>query len=100
LAWTKQLIELRRTATELRDGDLEAVSVRFDEERRWMVIERGGIRVAFNLGERTQRVPLPGSFERTLLLASNPQVELVQDAIELPPDSVAILRQPHIRDGC
>jgi maltooligosyltrehalose trehalohydrolase len=100
LAWTRDLIELRRTATELRDGDLERVQVHYDEEQRWMVIERGELRVAFSIAEETQRMPLPGSFERTLLLASHPQVELVHDAIELPPDSVAIIRQPGTREGC
>jgi hypothetical protein len=65
-----------------------------------MVIERDGIRVALNLAERTQRIPLPGSFERTLLLGSSPRVELVQDAVELPPDTVAIVRQPIPREAC
>ncbi len=100
LAWTKQLIALRHTAMELRDGDLDRVRVRFDEDARWLVLERGSIHVALSLAERTQRVPLPGGIERTLLLASSPKVELVQDAIELPPDAVAIVRQPKTRDGC
>jgi maltooligosyltrehalose trehalohydrolase len=99
LDWTKRLIDLRRSIPSLRDGALEEVEVHFDEGQRWMVIERGDIRVAFNIGEGTQRVPLPGSFERTLLLASTPKVELAQDAIELPPDAVAIIRQPAKREA-
>jgi len=100
LDWTKRLIELRHTVTELRNGDLERVNVRFDEEQHWMVIERSAIHVALNLADHAQRVPLPGSYERTLLLASTPKFELIQDAIELPPDAVAIVRRPVTREAC
>jgi maltooligosyltrehalose trehalohydrolase len=91
LDWTKRLIALRRDMPALRDGDLEQVEVSFDEDARWLVMRRGDARVAVNLADRAQCVPLPGSVERKLLLASEPRVELVHDAIELPPDSVAIV---------
>ncbi|QES47591.1 malto-oligosyltrehalose trehalohydrolase [Streptomyces venezuelae] len=49
LAWYRTLIALRRTQPDLRDPDLGAVRVAFDEERRWLSFRRGDVRVAVNL---------------------------------------------------
>ncbi|HEX6816797.1 MAG TPA: malto-oligosyltrehalose trehalohydrolase [Ktedonobacterales bacterium] len=91
LDWTKRLIALRRATSELRDGNLTRVDVTFDEGNRWLVMRRNDVRVAVNLADHVQRVPLPGSDESTLLLASELRVELVHDAIALPADSIAIV---------
>jgi maltooligosyltrehalose trehalohydrolase len=91
--WHRRLLALRRSRAVLADGRLDAVRVRYDEEALWLVMERGPIRVACNLADHPQRVPLIGSFERTLLLASEPGVELVHDAVALPSDSVAIVER-------
>ena len=50
LQWHKDLIHLRRNRSELSDGNLNAVEVRFDEEAQWLVLERGRLRIACNLG--------------------------------------------------
>ncbi|HET6884516.1 MAG TPA: malto-oligosyltrehalose trehalohydrolase [Pirellulales bacterium] len=91
LDWHKKLIELRRQESVLTDGRLEKVGVEFDEEARWLVVERGGITIVCNLGVKRQLVPVGDDRPHTLRLASEPNVEIRENGVELPPDSVAIL---------
>ena len=94
LAWHRRLIELRRKIPSLSDGRRDRVGVSFDENEKWLVVKRGSVVIACNLNRLTQRVPMrvePGS---RLLLASENKVQLSQDALELPADSVAILGAP------
>jgi maltooligosyltrehalose trehalohydrolase len=91
LAWHRALIDLRRRLPALRDGDLGAVSVRFDEERRWLVMERRGVAVAANLGPWEARVPFGARGAGELLLASDESPTRAGDALILPPESVAVV---------
>ena len=58
LALYKSLTMLRRDVPEIADPRLDRVEVDFDEEQQWMVIHRGRLRVAVNLADREQTVPL------------------------------------------
>jgi maltooligosyltrehalose trehalohydrolase len=93
LAWHRELIALRRRLPQLRGGELGSVCVRFDEEERWLVTERGGIAVAVNLGRGEARIPFdrPGPGE-VLLASADPPVRSA-DALFLPPESAAVLDQ-------
>jgi maltooligosyltrehalose trehalohydrolase len=88
LQWHKDLIHLRRTRTEISDGDLNAVQVRFDEEAQWLVLQRGPLHIACNLGQAPVEVEIGGGAE--LLLASDDSVALSGTTVKLGPDSVAI----------
>jgi maltooligosyltrehalose trehalohydrolase len=94
LDWHRRLIRLRRAVPALADGRLDRVHVDWDEEARWLVVERGPVAVVCNLAERTQRVPvrLPGVTE--VLLASDPAVHLTAGGVTLSPDAVALLGSP------
>ncbi len=92
MQWYKDLIRLRRTSSDLADGNLNAVNVRFDEQMNWLVMERGRFRVACNFASHRVTVETDGGAE--LLLASDPSFVLSDSEIELGPDSVAILRVP------
>jgi hypothetical protein len=52
---------------------------------------RGPIAVACNLSERRQRTPLSTGKDARILLASEKEIQLNDDSVELPPDSVAIV---------
>ena len=81
---TGRLIALRRRTPDLSDGRLDQVRVRVDEEAGWLVLERGEVTVAANLGPAAASPPIrPGR----LLLASDPGAT----AARLPPDTVVIL---------
>src|SRR5271165_1332593 len=89
LEWFRKLIHLRRTSRSLNDGDLGHISVAFDEDRRWLTMERGLVKTLCNLGDAAAEFENPERFP--LLLASRDGVQVVEDKVLLPPDSLAIL---------
>jgi maltooligosyltrehalose trehalohydrolase len=89
LQWHKDLIALRRRSTELSDGNLNAVDVRFDEEAQWLVLKRGGFRLACNLGKAPVEVEIGGGSR--LLLGSDDSVAVSGSKVQLGPDSVAVV---------
>jgi maltooligosyltrehalose trehalohydrolase len=91
LDWHRQLIQLRRDEPRLTDGRLDGIGARFDELRRWLVVEHGEISVACNLGDGLQRIPLRDGEHRTLMV-SEPVAGAANSEINLPPDSVAVLK--------
>jgi maltooligosyltrehalose trehalohydrolase len=92
LQWHKDLISLRRNQSKLNDGNLNAVNVRFDEEAQWLVLERGTLRIACNLGQAPVDVEVGDGAQ--VLLASDDSVALSGANIKLGPDSVAMLSVP------
>jgi maltooligosyltrehalose trehalohydrolase len=92
LQWYKDLITLRRNQSKLSDGNLSAVNVRFDEDAQWLVLERGTLRVACNLGQAPVDVEV-GDGSR-ILLASDDSIALSGTNLKLGPDSVAVMSVP------
>ncbi|MBW3643751.1 MAG: malto-oligosyltrehalose trehalohydrolase [Actinobacteria bacterium] len=90
LAWYCRLVALRRSTSGLADGRLDRVRVRYDEDARWLVVERGQLRVAANLGEVEHKVDLGEGAGLSLLLASDERIALDSGSVTLQPDSVAI----------
>jgi len=91
LAWHRQLIRLRQTEASLNDGRLNLVKTCFDESARWFVLERGPVRVAINLADQPQRIPLPSGTHQ-LLLASEKEIAISGNVMTLQPDAVAITK--------
>jgi maltooligosyltrehalose trehalohydrolase len=89
LEWYRKLIRLRRTLAPLNDGDLRNITVAFDEEKRWLAMNRGMVNVLCNLGDHVIEFPNPDRLP--LQLVSRDHVVLAEDKVLLPPDSVAIL---------
>lgn len=87
LAWYRALLELRRNEPALRTGRLEDVKVEADAVARRLMATRGPIDVACNLGGSTWHIAGPCE----VLLASD-GVRARDDAVEVAPDAVAILR--------
>ena len=42
LDWYRKLIHLRRKSRSLNDGELHNITVAFDEDDRWLTIDRKG----------------------------------------------------------
>jgi maltooligosyltrehalose trehalohydrolase len=91
LEWHRKLIRLRRTESAMTDGRLDLVNVQFDDEARWLVMERGPITVACNFGSETQDVPLRTGHQR-MLTASSENAVAKNETLSLPRESVAILK--------
>ncbi len=91
LDWHRRLIRLRREVAALSDGRLDRVRVSFDESEGWLVMRRDSVAAVCNLAAAAQRVPHGIGGAGQILLASDNNVRLFADGIELPPDSVAVI---------
>ncbi|MDW5267759.1 MULTISPECIES: malto-oligosyltrehalose trehalohydrolase [Acidobacteriaceae] len=89
LNWFRQLIQLRRHTSCLNDGDLNHLKVKFDEDKRWLTMDRGQVRVLCNLGKESVEFENCGGF--SLSLGSRNDIGITNGKVLLPPDSVAIL---------
>jgi maltooligosyltrehalose trehalohydrolase len=95
LEWYRQLIALRRACPEITDPRLDRVRVDYDEDGRWLLIHRGAVRVAANLGPGPVQIPL-GRAEPAdagaprLLISSAPGAAADCTALTLPAESFAV----------
>jgi malto-oligosyltrehalose trehalohydrolase len=89
LAWYRELIALRRSRPELADPALDQLRVDYDETARWLVLRRGQVRVAANLGPDTQRLRI-GAPGVVMLAASRPGISLIGGSVVLPPAALAV----------
>jgi maltooligosyltrehalose trehalohydrolase len=92
LGWYRALLALRRSRPELADPRFGRVHVDYDEDARWMLIRRGQLRIAANLGEADTILPLgPTVAKPVALLASAAGVTVAPDAVTMPPATFAII---------
>ena len=92
LSWYRALLALRRSRPELADPRFDLVHVDYDEDARWLLIHRGRLRVAANLGTAEAVVPFgrPAA-DPVPLLASAPGVTVDPYAVTLPPATFAVV---------
>ncbi|HEY0937460.1 MAG TPA: malto-oligosyltrehalose trehalohydrolase [Trebonia sp.] len=90
LSWYRALLELRRSRPELTDPRLDQVRVDYDEDARWLVVHRGTLRIAVNLGDETAGLPLAAA-PGTVLLGSEPGISVTAGTVTLPPASLAVV---------
>ena len=92
----QRLIALRAAEPDLRDPDLLGVRVDYDEGERWTVVHRGSLRVAANLADAVQSIPVAGATEVIFTTAAGQPgtgaVQLGTDELRLPARSAAIVR--------
>jgi maltooligosyltrehalose trehalohydrolase len=93
LSWYQQLIRLRRTTSALTDGRMDLVDTEFDEEARWLRVERGPMTILSNFADAARTLPLDRNRPTNVMLTSK-EVVLQEHQITLPADSVAILGPP------
>ena len=92
LQWHRELIRLRKQSAELTDGRLDRVTVKFDEEARWLTMSRGAIVIAINFAQEPQSVPLIKPESHKLLLASHDDILINRESVEMAAESVAVVR--------
>ncbi|HEU5033630.1 MAG TPA: malto-oligosyltrehalose trehalohydrolase [Mycobacteriales bacterium] len=90
LEWHRRLIALRRARVELTDPRLDRVRCSFDEDRRWLVLQRGTVAVVCNLSGERQAVPVAGVPAEVLLASADPALGPTGE-IELAEESVVIV---------
>ena len=89
LAWCRRLIALRRSSPSLNDGEPGQTRVRFDERQRWLVMDRGRVKVMCNLGAAP--VELESEAGYRLVLRSSDLVQAQGEMVVLPPAGFAVL---------
>ena len=89
LEWHRRLIALRRQIPELTDPRLDRVQTECDEEAGWLIVRRGPVTVAANLG--TGPWVFPAGSSATVLAASDLKIKQTRKGLVLPPDTVAIV---------
>ena len=89
LDWYRRLIALRRGSDSLNNGEPGQTKVTFDEEKNWLVMERGAVTVVCNLGE--ERMVFENPKYLPLAMASRADVKATKRTVMLPPNTLAIL---------
>jgi maltooligosyltrehalose trehalohydrolase len=89
LDWYRRLIAFRAAHPELRDGSRPTVEV--DADARWLLFERGSLRVVANLGPQPRLVGLDGAGPWWIALASSDAAEIRAGAIRLPGWSLVVV---------
>ena len=93
LRWYRTLIRLRREHAELSDPRPGTTDVDVDDDRGTVTIHRGSIAVYVNIGAEEVDFATAGAVE--VLATSEATVRHDQEAVVLPPDTVAIVRHLH-----
>jgi maltooligosyltrehalose trehalohydrolase len=91
LQWYRELIALRKARHEITDPRLDSVRVDYDERARWLLVHRGRVKVAANLGPGTARISLGAAQEASVLAASRPGACARDGAAILPPESFMVI---------
>jgi maltooligosyltrehalose trehalohydrolase len=91
LNWYRKLIRLRRNTPSLNNGSIGNVRVTYDEAERWMQIKRGTIAMICNLGVKENLFSIPQS--ASVVLASRDEIKIDGSGVNLPPDTVAVLKE-------
>jgi maltooligosyltrehalose trehalohydrolase len=87
LAFYRGLIALRRDEPDMADAWLPHLVIDYDEDERWIVLRRGRIAIACNLGEEPVSVPVTGA---VMLAWGDPDVGA--HGAQLPAHSVVVTR--------
>jgi maltooligosyltrehalose trehalohydrolase len=90
LAWYRDLIMLRNSLPDLNMCEPSHALVQWDEDHRWITMQRGCIQLICNLNSATLTYPVLG--EQEVALSSHKTVTKNDNTIELPPNTVTVLR--------
>ncbi|HKL82005.1 MAG TPA: DUF3459 domain-containing protein, partial [Desulfobacter sp.] len=91
LAWHQSLIVLRRRLSPLTDGEMERVSVLFNETERWLTMARGPVLVACNFAETPQTISCAAAKDKKMILSSADGFVVEDTTLMLPAQAVAIM---------
>ena len=90
LRWYRLLLGLRRRYPEVSDPRLERTTVTVDDARSTLEIARPPTTLLVNLGSTEAEFPVDAS--SVMLAVSDPDGRRDRDAVVVPPDAVAIVR--------
>lgn len=89
LGWYKALIRFRKATPSLNDGHEGNVRASFDEQAKWLRMQRGNVTVLCNFGDREQEFGV--SRQDRVVLESKKVRQPGEGKLALPEDAVAVL---------
>ncbi|MGY1750854.1 malto-oligosyltrehalose trehalohydrolase [Modestobacter sp. SYSU DS0511] len=90
LATHKTLLALRKQHPELLDPDLSTTGVTWDDDERWVVVERGSLRVVANLSGEQRRIELDAAAGE-VLFSTGEAPGLDGATVTVPAESAAVV---------
>ncbi len=92
LRWYADLLALRRSEPDLRDGRADRVQVSHDALTSTFTMRRGAFTVLVNLGSQARTLPVGDGGPGGIALAWDRDVEARDGRLTLPADSAAVVR--------
>ena len=89
LDWFTKLIHIRRASPSLNDGDTAHTEIYFEPDEKWLVMERGQVKVLTNLGSKPAEFDVPDGY--SVIAQSRPEITSDGGKATLPPNTFAIL---------
>ena len=91
LAWYRMLIRFRRSTPSLNDGSAGNTHVTFDEQAKWLRMERGDVAVICNFGDRGQVFAV--SNKSRMVIRSHSSTQINEGELVVPPVSVVVVSE-------
>jgi maltooligosyltrehalose trehalohydrolase len=85
-----ELLALRRAEPALTDPAFHHVRVDYDEQARWLVVRRGNLRIACNLGSAGQLIGLDAVAD--VIFRTDAGLSIVDGGLCMPGESAAVVR--------
>ncbi|MDQ2845876.1 MAG: malto-oligosyltrehalose trehalohydrolase [Actinomycetota bacterium] len=89
LALYRDLIAARRTWPQLTDPRFDRLDVSCDEDKRWLLMDRGGLQVAVNFGDEAATVPVREHGDA--MLTTNKDATIAAESVVLPAHAAVLL---------
>ncbi|WP_222267176.1 malto-oligosyltrehalose trehalohydrolase [Modestobacter marinus] len=86
----RALLALRKQHPELVDADLTQMAVSWDDEERWLVVDRGSLRVLANLSDQEREVQLDVA-ATGVLFSTGDAPQLDGTVVHVPAESAAVV---------
>ncbi len=97
LAWYRTLIQFRRTTPCLNNGAAGHVHVLFDEQAKWLRMERGRVTVICNFGDREHVFAVADASR--VVIRSQSAAQISDDKLVVPPVSVVVVSELALKNA-
>jgi maltooligosyltrehalose trehalohydrolase len=87
----RRLIALRRSYPQLTDPRFDRIDASYDDEQRWLLMDRGGLQIVANFADTAAAVPV-GRHAGALLATAPATVDA--DRVEVPGHGAVVLAPP------
>ncbi len=91
LAWYRALIALRREIPALGSGSFDTVAVRYDDDAKWIIVDRGTAALICNLSGETQSIPWAWQEGDRIRLSSKDGSDFTDGGVAVPGETAVVI---------